>query len=65
MRYIASGLAIVICGGLGTGIAWLLISPLGLVGITAGLLTAFAGMIAATALFAGVVALGRALHLLK
>ncbi|HEY2864789.1 MAG TPA: hypothetical protein VGK37_14315 [Casimicrobiaceae bacterium] len=65
MRYIARVLAIVFCGGLGTGIAWLLVSPLGLAGIAAGLVTALAGMIAATALFAGAVALGRALHLLK
>jgi hypothetical protein len=50
---------------LGTAIAWLVVSPLGLDGVAAGLTTAFAAMIAATLLFACGVALGRALQLFK
>ena len=57
--------AILVCGGLGTAIAWLVVSPLGLDGVAAGLTTAFAAMIAATLLFACGVALGRALQLFK
>ena len=29
MSYLRSAIAILICGGLGTAIAWLLVSPLG------------------------------------
>jgi len=52
MSYLRSAIAILICGALGTAIAWLLVSPLGLGGVAAGLVTAFAAMIAATLLFA-------------
>ena len=65
MRYLGSAIAIVVCGGLGTAIAWFAVAPLGLDGIAAGLTTAFAALIAATLLFACGVALGRALRLLK
>lgn len=62
MSYLRSAIAIVVCGGLGTAIAWLLVSPMGLEGVAAGLATAFAAMIAATLLFACGVAVGRALR---
>jgi hypothetical protein len=65
MSYLGSAIAILVCGGLGTAIAWLVVSPLGLHGVAAGLTTAFAAMIAATLLFACGVALGRALQLFK
>ena len=65
MSYLRSAIAILICGGLGTAIAWLLVSPLDLAGIAAGLLTAFVAMIVATLLFACGVAAGRALRFLK
>jgi hypothetical protein len=65
MSYLRSAIAIVICGSLGTAVAWLLVSPLDLTGIAAGLLTAFVAMIAATLLFACGVAVGRALSVLK
>ncbi len=65
MSYLRSAIAILICGGLGTAIAWLLVSPLGFGGLATGLVTAFAAMIAATLLFACGVAVGRALHLFK
>ena len=62
MSYLRSAIAIVVCGGLGTAIAWLAMSPLGLEGVAAGLATAFAAMTAATLLFACGVAVGRALR---
>ncbi|MEP6996099.1 MAG: hypothetical protein ABI900_00545 [Betaproteobacteria bacterium] len=65
MSYVGSAIAITLCGGLGTAIAWLLVSPLGLAGVAAGLATAFVAMIAATALFAAAVAARRALRLFK
>lgn len=65
MNYARSAIAIIICGSLGTAIAWLAVSPLGLGGVAAGLATAFAAMIAATALFACGIAVGRALRLRK
>jgi hypothetical protein len=65
MSYLGSAIAILVCGSLGTAIAWFVVSPLGLDGVAAGLATAFAAMIAATLLFAFGVAAGRALHLFK
>ncbi|HEX4523084.1 MAG TPA: hypothetical protein VH704_06160 [Casimicrobiaceae bacterium] len=65
MSYFGSAIAILVCGGLGTAIAWLVVSPLGLDGIAAGLITAFAAVTAATLLFAFGVALGRALQIFK
>jgi len=65
MSYVRSAIAILVCGGLGTAIAWLVVAPLGLDGIAAGLSMAFAAMIAATLLFACGVALGRALQRFK
>lgn len=62
MSYLRSAIAILVCGGLGTAIAWLVVSPMGLEGVAAGLATAFAAMIAATLLFACGVAVGRALR---
>jgi hypothetical protein len=65
MSYVGSAIAILVCGGLGTAIAWFAVAPLGLDGIAAALTTAFAAMIAATLLFACGVALGRALQRFK
>ena len=65
MSYVGSAIAILVCGGLGTAIAWFAVAPLGLDGIAAGLTMAFAAMIAATLLFACGVALGRALQRFK
>jgi hypothetical protein len=65
MNYVRSAIAIIVCGSLGTAIAWLVVSPLGLGSVAAGLATAFAAMIAATGLFACGVALGRALRVRK
>lgn len=62
MSYLRSAIAILVCGGLGTAVAWLVVSPMGLEGVAAGLATAFAAMIAATLLFACGVAVGRALR---
>ena len=62
MSYLRSAIAILVCGGLGTAVAWLGVSPMGLEGVAAGLATAIAAMIAATLLFACGVAVGRALR---
>ena len=65
MSYLRSAIAILICGSLGTAIAWYAVSPLNLGNVATGLAMAFAAMMAATLLFAGGVAVGRALHLFK
>jgi hypothetical protein len=65
MSYLGSASAILICGILGTAIAWYAVSPLGLGSLATGLAMAFAAMMAATFLFAGGVAVGRALGLFK
>jgi hypothetical protein len=65
VSYLGSAVAILVCGGAGTAIAWFVVAPLGLDGVAAGLTTAFAALIAATLLFACGVALGRALKLFK
>jgi hypothetical protein len=65
MSYLGSAIAILICGSLGTAIAWYAVSPLGLGSVATGLAMAFAAMMAATFLFACGVAFGRALRLFK
>jgi hypothetical protein len=57
--------AIAFCAILGTVGAWLLIGLLELNPILAALLTAFTAMVFATAIFAGVVTLGRVLKIIK
>jgi hypothetical protein len=64
MSLILNVLAIIVCGGGGTLLAWLLVSVLGWTGVTGVLAATFAGMLAATLLWAGGVALLRALRLL-
>ena len=65
MNYLTSAIMIVSCAGAAAAIAWILVSWLDLSGVVAGLTMVFAAMVVATALFAGAVALGRALRLLK
>ncbi|HEY7944582.1 MAG TPA: hypothetical protein VIH15_08775 [Casimicrobiaceae bacterium] len=65
MKYVGSAIVISICGGLGALIGWTLVSSLDVDGVGAALAMVFTAMVAATALFAAAVALGRALHLLK
>ena len=65
MSYLGSAIAILICGSLGTAIAWYAVSPLGLGSVATGLAMAFAAMIVATFLFACGVAVRRALRLFR
>jgi hypothetical protein len=64
MSLIFNLLAIVVCGSGGTLLAWLLVSALGWTGVAGALVTAIAGMLVATLLWAGGVALLRALRFL-
>lgn len=64
VSYVRSVIAIAICAGLGALAAWQVVSWTGLTGIGAALLLIVIGMVAATVLFAGGVALGRALCLI-
>jgi hypothetical protein len=65
MSLIIQLLAIAACGGGGALLAWLLVSALGWTGVGGAIAAAVAGMLAATLLWAGGVALLRALGLLK
>jgi len=64
MSLILNVLAIIACGGGGTLLAWLLVSMLGWTGVPGTLAAVAIGMLAATLLWAGGVALLRALRLL-
>jgi hypothetical protein len=61
MSYVLSGIAILICGGIGTAIAWMIVSSIGWGGITGALAATAIGMVLATALFALGVFVGKAL----
>jgi hypothetical protein len=65
MSYVRSGIAIVICAGLGAAIAWLVVSSIGMSGVTGALVAAVIGMVLATALFAAGVVVGKALGYFK
>lgn len=56
-------LAIVVCGGGGGVIAWLIVSALGGTGVGAAIAGAMIGMVLATLLWVGSIALIRALKL--
>jgi hypothetical protein len=56
-------LAIVVCGGGGGLVAWLIVSSLGGYGVGAAIAGAILGMVVATLLWVGGVALVRALRL--
>jgi hypothetical protein len=51
MSYVLSGIAIVICGGIGAAIAWMIVSSIGWDGVTGALVATAIGMVLATALF--------------
>ena len=65
MSYIRSGIAIVICAGMGGAAAWLVVSSIGLGGTIGAIVATVVGMVLATALFAGGVALGKTLGYFK
>jgi hypothetical protein len=65
MSYVLSGIAIVICAGIGAAIAWLLVSSIGWSGVGGAIAATAIGMVLATTLFVGGVALGKALGCFK
>ena len=65
MSYVLSGIAIVICAGIGATSAWLIVSSIGWDGVGGAIATTIVGMVLATLLFAGGVAIGKALGLFK
>lgn len=64
-KTIVSLIAIVLCAGIGSILAWLTLQPLGLSGIVAALVTVVLAMVFSVALFAGGIAVAKALKLLK
>lgn len=65
VSYVRSGIAIVICAGIGAALAWIVVSSIGLGGVAGAIAAAVIGMVLATALFAGGVVLGKALGYFK
>lgn len=65
MSYVLSGIAIVVCAGIGATSAWLIVSSIGWSGIGGALVTTVIGMVLATLLFAVGVVIGRALGVFK
>ena len=65
MSYVLSGIAIVICAGIGAAIAWLIVSSIGWYGIGGAIAATVIGMVLATTLFAGGVVLRKALGFAK
>jgi hypothetical protein len=65
MSYVLSGIAIIICAGLGATSAWMIVSAMGWGGIGGAIAMTVVGMVLATLLFAGGVVLGKALGFLK
>ena len=63
--YVLSVIAIFSAAIPGTLLAWWGMSSLGLTGIPLALVTVVAGMVLSVAFFAGMIALGRALRLIK
>lgn len=63
--YLLSVVAILVAAVPGTLLAWWGTAAFGLSGIPLALLTVFAGMVLSVAFFAGLIALGRALGLIK
>ena len=65
MSYVLSGIAIVICAGVGATTAWLIVSSMGWDGVGGAIATTIVAMVLATLLFAVGVVLGKALGLLR
>ncbi|HEY8623269.1 MAG TPA: hypothetical protein VIM74_05325 [Casimicrobiaceae bacterium] len=65
MAYVLSGIAIVICAGIGAATAWIVVSSIGWDGVSGAVATTVVGMVLATLLFTGGVVLGKALGLLR
>ena len=65
MSYVLSGIAIIICAGIGAMAAWIVVSSIGWGGVGGAVAMTVVGMVLATLLFAGGIALGKAFGLLK
>ena len=62
MFYLMNAVAIISCGVAGAHLAWAIVDVVGLSGVGGAIVTAFTGMAAATLMWAGGVALGKALR---
>ena len=58
-------IAILACASAGSYLSWLLVGTLGLGGVLSAIVTVCFAMVLSVAAFAGVIALGKALKLLK
>ncbi len=65
MSYVLSGIAIVICAGIGAATAWIIVSSIGWDGVSGAVATTVVGMVLAALLFAGGIVLGKALGVLR
>ena len=63
--YLLSVIAIAISAVPGTWLAWLAMTALGMTGIPLALATVFTAMVFSVAIFAGLIAAGRTLKILK
>ena len=64
-KIIISSLAILICAGLGSVLAWFALQPLQLTGVVSAIVTVILAMVLSVAFFAGGIALAKALKVLK
>jgi hypothetical protein len=65
MSYVLSGIAIIVCAGLGATAAWLIVSAIGWDGIGGAIAMTVVAMVVATLLFAFGVVLAKTLRLIK
>jgi hypothetical protein len=65
MSYVLSGIAILICAGIGGAIAWIIVSSIGWGGVGGAIAAIVMGMVLATAFFAGGIVLGKAMGYFK
>lgn len=64
-KIIVSSLAILICAGLSSVLAWFALQPLQLTGVVSAIVTLILAMVLSVALFAGGIAVAKALKVLK
>jgi hypothetical protein len=64
-KTLPSIIAILVCASAGSYLSWLFVGTLGLGGVLSAIVTVCFAMVLSVAAFAGVIALGKALKLLK
>ena len=64
-KTLPSIIAILVCASAGSYLSWLFVGNLGLGGVLSAIVTVCLAMVLSVAAFAGVIALGKALKLLK